>query len=47
VKIVGATGQTYRLTRSDFLHRLYVQEGASNLYGSGGPATSTFTRVIL
>jgi hypothetical protein len=45
--ITGATSQTYLVTRADVGHTLVVQETASNAGGTGAPAVSEPTPVIL
>jgi Bacterial Ig-like domain (group 3) len=44
--ITGATTQTCRLGAADVGFTLRVQEVASNIYGSGSPATSLATSVV-
>src|SRR5207248_3267546 len=45
--ITGATSQTYVLTAGDVGHTIRVQETASNAGGSGAPASSAATAVII
>ena len=45
--IEGATSRTYLLAPQDVGHTIRVQETASNEAGSGGPATSDATAVVL
>lgn len=45
--IAGATGQTYKLTASDVGATIRVQETASNADGTGAPAESAATAVVV
>jgi Low-density lipoprotein receptor repeat class B len=45
--IAGATHQSYTLSEQDVGHTLRVQESASNSDGTGEPATSAATAVVL
>lgn len=45
--VSGATAQTYVPVAEDAGHRLRVQETASNPYGSGSPAESAATAVVV
>ena len=44
--IGGATSQTYALAAGDSGHTIRVQEFATNVAGTGGPATSTATALV-
>jgi hypothetical protein len=44
--IAGATGQTYAPIAADVGHTLRVQESATNVTGTGGPASSAATDVV-
>ncbi len=45
--IVGATGQTYQLTAGDVGETIVVQETATNATGTGSPANSAATAVVV
>src|SRR5207245_11367669 len=45
--ISGATGQTYVPVAADVGHTIRVSEEASNAFGTGNPATSAQTAVVL
>jgi hypothetical protein len=44
--IAGATGQTYAPAAADVGHTLRVQESATNVTGTGGPAASASTAAV-